>query len=74
MDQDLSLLFLPNEQWLKIRKDYLAKRKVEKTNAQPTAAAGNNAADSQDEEPAQPPIVAEAQKLFGKEAVQVKED
>lgn len=74
VDQDLSLLFLPNEQWLKIRKDYLAKRKVEKTNAQPTAPAGNNAADSQDEEPAQPPIVAEAQKLFGKEAVQVKED
>ena len=74
VDQDLSLLFLPNEQWLKIRKDYLAKRKVEKTNAQPTAPARNNAADSQDEEPAQPPIVAEAQKLFGKEAVQVKED
>ncbi|WP_283602295.1 DNA polymerase III subunit gamma/tau [Ligilactobacillus aviarius] len=74
VDQDLSLLFLPNEQWLKIRKDYLAKRKVEKTNAQPTAPAGNNVADSQDEEPAQPPIVAEAQKLFGKEAVQVKED
>lgn len=74
VDQDLSLLFLPNEQWLKIRKDYLAKRKVGKTNAQPTAPAGNNAADSQDEEPAQPPIVAEAQKLFGKEAVQVKED
>ena len=74
VDQDLSLLFLPNEQWLKIRKDYLAKRKVEKTNAQPTAPAGNNAADSQGEEPAQPPIVVEAQKLFGKEAVQVKED
>ena len=74
VDQDLSLLFLPNEQWLKIRKDYLAKRKVGKTNAQPVAPAGNNAADSQGEEPAQPPIIAEAQKLFGKEAVQVKED
>lgn len=74
VDQDLSLLFLPNEQWLKIRKDYLAKRKVGKTNAQPTAPAENNAADPQSEEPAQPPIVAEAQKLFGKEAVQVKED
>lgn len=74
VDQDLSLLFLPNEQWLKIRKDYLAKRKVGKTNAQPAAPAENNAADPQGEEPAQPPIVAEAQKLFGKEAVQVKED
>ncbi|WP_286006255.1 DNA polymerase III subunit gamma/tau [Ligilactobacillus aviarius] len=74
VDQDLSLLFLPNEQWLKIRKDYLAKRKVGKANTQPTAPAGNNAADPQGEEPAQPTIVAEAQKLFGKEAVQVKED
>lgn len=74
VDQDLSLLFLPNEQWLKIRKDYLAKRKVGKTNAQPAAPAEENAADPQGEEPAQPPIVAEAQKLFGKEAVQVKED
>ena len=74
VDQDLSLLFLPNEQWLKIRKDYLAKRKVGKTNAQPAAPAEENAADPQIEEPAQPPIVAEAQKLFGKEAVQVKED
>lgn len=73
VDQDLSLLFLPNEQWLKIRKDYLAKRKVGKTNAQPAAPAEENAADPQIEEPAQPPIVAEAQKLFGKEAVQVKE-
>ena len=74
VDQDLSLLFLPNEQWLKIRKDYLAKRKVGKTNAQPAAPAEENAADPQIEEPAQPPIVAEAQKLFGKEAVQVKGD
>ena len=74
VDQDLSLLFLPNEQWLKIRKDYLAKRKVGKANAQPTVPVENNAADPQGEEPAQPPIVAEAQKLFGKEAVQVKED
>ena len=70
VDQDLSLLFLPNEQWLKIRQDYLAKRKNGKANAQPA----NDTADLQSEEPAQPPIVAEAQKLFGKEAVQVKED
>ena len=74
VDQNLSLLFLPNEQWLKIRKDYLAKRKGGKTNAQPVAQADDNAADPQIEEPAQPPIVAEAQKLFGKEAVRVKED
>lgn len=74
VDQNLSLLFLPNEQWLKIRKDYLAKRKGGKTNAQPVAQAEDNAADPQIEEPAQPPIVAEAQKLFGKEAVRVKED
>ena len=70
VDQDLSLLFLPNEQWLKIRQDYLAKRKNGKANAQPA----NDTADLQSEEPAQPQIVAEAQKLFGKEAVQVKED
>ncbi|KRM52486.1 DNA polymerase III subunit gamma/tau [Ligilactobacillus araffinosus] len=74
VDQNLSLLFLPNEQWLKIRKDYLAKRKGGKVNAQPAAQAEDNMADPQIEEPAQPPIVAEAQKLFGKEAVQVKED
>ena len=74
VDQDLSLLFLPNEQWLKIRQDYLAKRKNGKANAQPAAQAENDTADPQSEEPAQPPIVAEAQKLFGKEAVQVKED
>ena len=74
VDQNLSLLFLPNEQWLKIRQDYLAKRKNGKVNAQPAAPAEENAADPQIEEPAQPPIVAEAQKLFGKEAVQVKED
>ena len=74
VDQNLSLLFLPNEQWLKIRQDYLAKRKNGKANAQPAAQAENDAADPQSEEPAQPPIVAEAQKLFGKEAVQVKED
>ena len=74
VDQNLSLLFLPNEQWLKIRKDYLAKRKGGKTNAQPVAQAEDNAADPQIEEPAQPPIVTEAQKLFGKEAVRVKED
>lgn len=74
VDQNLSLLFLPNEQWLKIRKEYLAKRKGGKTNAQPVAQAEDNAADPQIEEPAQPPIVAEAQKLFGKEAVRVKED
>lgn len=74
VDQNLSLLFLPNEQWLKIRQDYLEKRKDGKANAQPAAQAENDAADSQSEEPAQPPIVAEAQKLFGKEAVQVKED
>lgn len=74
VDQNLSLLFLPNEQWLKIRKDYLAKRKSGEVNAQPAAQAEDNAADPQIEEPAQPPIVAEAQKLFGKEAVQVRED
>ena len=74
VDQNLSLLFLPNEQWLKIRQDYLAKRKNGKANAQPVAQAENDAADPQSEEPAQPLIVAEAQKLFGKEAVQVKED
>ena len=74
VDQNLSLLFLPNEQWLKIRQDYLEKRKNGKANAQPAAQAENDAADPQSEEPAQPPIVAEAQKLFGKEAVQVKED
>lgn len=74
VDQNLSLLFLPNEQWLKIRQDYLAKRKNGKANAQSAAQAENDAADPQSEEPAQPPIVAEAQKLFGKEAVQVKED
>lgn len=74
VDQNLSLLFLPNEQWLKIRKDYLAKRKGGKVNAQPAAQAEDNTADSQIEESAQPPIVAEAQKLFGKEAVQVRED
>lgn len=74
VDQNLSLLFLPNEQWLKIRKDYLAKRKGGKVNAQPAAQAEDNMVDPQIEEPAQPPIVAEAQKLFGKEAVQVKED
>ena len=74
VDQDLSLLFLPNEQWLKIRQDYLAKRKNGKANAQPAAQAENDTADPQSEEPAQPPIVAEAQKLFGKEAVQIKED
>ena len=74
VDQNLSLLFLPNEQWLKIRQDYLEKRKDGKANAQPAAQAENDAADPQSEEPAQPPIVAEAQKLFGKEAVQVKED
>ena len=74
VDQNLSLLFLPNEQWLKIRKDYLAKRRGGKINAQPAAQTEDNAADPQIEEPAQPPIVAEAQKLFGKEAVQVKED
>lgn len=74
VDQNLNLLFLPNEQWLKIRKDYLAKRKGGKVNAQPAAQAEDNAADPQIEEPAQPSIVAEAQKLFGKEAVQVKED
>ena len=68
------MLFRSNEQWLKIRKDYLAKRKGGKTNAQPAAQAEDNAADPQIEEPAQPPIVAEAQKLFGKEAVRVKED
>lgn len=74
VDQNLNLLFLPNEQWLKIRKDYLAKRKGGKVNAQPAAQAEDNAADPQIEEPAQPSIVAEAQKLFGKEAVQVRED
>lgn len=74
VDQNLSLLFLPNEQWLKIRQDYFEKRKDGKANAQPAAQAENDAADPQSEEPAQPPIVAEAQKLFGKEAVQVKED
>lgn len=74
VDQNLSLLFLPNEQWLKIRQNYLEKRKDGKANAQPAAQAENDAADPQSEEPAQPPIVAEAQKLFGKEAVQVKED
>ena len=74
VDQNLSLLFLPNEQWLKIRQDYLEKRKDGKANAQPAAQAENDAADPQSEEPAQPPIVAEAQKLFGKEAVQIKED
>lgn len=74
VDQDLNLLFLPNEQWLKIRKDYLAKRKGGKTNVKPTVQVEDEAADLQIEESTQPSIVAEAQRLFGKEAVQVKED
>lgn len=74
VDQDLNLLFLPNEQWLKIRKDYLAKRKGGKTNVKPTVQVEAEAADLQIEEATQPSIVAEAQRLFGKEAVQVKED
>lgn len=72
VDQDLNLLFLPNEQWLKIRKDYLAKRKG--GNVKPTVQVEDEAADLQIEESTQPSIVAEAQRLFGKEAVQVKED
>lgn len=74
VDQDLNLLFLPNEQWLKIRKDYLAKRKGGKTNVKPTVQVEAEAAGLQIEESTQPSIVAEAQRLFGKEAVQVKED
>lgn len=71
VDKDLNLLFLPNEQWLKIRKDYLANRKA----GAGAGTAANNAAEPETaQEESEPPIVAEAQKIFGKEAVKVKED
>ena len=56
---DLNLIFLPNEQWLKIRQDYLAKHR-------PEAHLNKTVEQLQ--------IVSKAQELFGSEIVNIKED
>lgn len=63
--QQLSLIFLPNEQWIKIRKDYLAKHQLNQAHSNK---------ETKDQSQSTPKIVSEAQKLFGKEIVNVKED
>ena len=65
VDQQLNLIFLPNDQWLKIRKDYLNKRQSKDDSSQA----------SPEENSEQPPeIITKAQELFGKENIDVEED
>lgn len=74
VDRELNLLFLPNDQWLQIRKDYLAKRKTKPTSKDPKEHSKLESEDMDSQKVKQPSIVTSAQKLFGKEAVQVKDD
>lgn len=74
VDRELNLLFLPNDQWLQIRKDYLDKRKANSTSNHSEPLHKREETDVESKENDQPAIVANAQKLFGKEVVQIKDD
>lgn len=65
VDQQLNLIFLPNDQWLKIRKDYLNKRQSKDDNSQASPEANSEQT---------PEIITKAQELFGKENIDVEED
>lgn len=74
VDRELNLLFLPNDQWLQIRKDYLAKRRTNPASKVPGKHSKLKDDEADSQEVKQPSIVTSAQKIFGKEAVQVKDD
>lgn len=65
VDQQLNLIFLPNDQWLKIRKDYLNKRQSKDDSSQVSPEANSEQT---------PEIITKAQELFGKENIDVEED
>lgn len=65
VDQQLNLIFLPNDQWLKIRKDYLNKRQSKDDSSQ---------ASPEENSEQTPEIITKAQELFGKENIDVEED
>ena len=65
VDQQLNLIFLPNDQWLKIRKDYLNKRQSKDDSSQ---------ASPEEHSEQTPEIITKAQELFGKENIDVEED
>lgn len=60
----LSLIFLPKEQWLKIREDYLNNRKTSE----------NNSTDNDSSVDDVPEVVKKAQEIFGKENIEVSKD
>lgn len=65
VDRQLNLIFLPNDQWLKIRKDYLNKRQSKDDSSQ---------ASPEENSEQTPEIITKAQELFGKENIDVEED
>lgn len=60
----LSLIFLPKEQWLKIREDYLNNRKTSE----------NNSTDNDSSVDDVPEVVKKAQEIFGKDNIEVSKD
>lgn len=60
-DGKLKLIFLPKDQWLKIRKAYLANRNL-----------GHSA--QKEEQSEVSPVVSKAQEIFGKDNVEITED
>lgn len=75
------IVFVPDNQWPKIRKDYLASHQDELKNRQHSGDAaadtpdtGSEAAPSQDDTPAAKPIVKKAAELFGKDILDIKND
>ncbi|WP_125573259.1 DNA polymerase III subunit gamma/tau [Levilactobacillus huananensis] len=62
----LPVVFVPKDQWPRIRKSYLAAHKAQLQ--------ANSPEDQQPEQPAENPVVTKAEELFGKSIVDIKQD
>ncbi|WP_391206102.1 DNA polymerase III subunit gamma/tau [Psychrobacillus sp. L4] len=73
------VVYVPEENWLKIREEFIQQNGLKQSNAETEEDAGSNSSVAMDilhdmEEISEDPLIVEAEKLFGKEFVEVHDD
>ncbi|WP_391118786.1 DNA polymerase III subunit gamma/tau [Psychrobacillus sp. L3] len=73
------VIYVPEENWLKIREEFIQQNGLKQSNAETEEDAGSKSSVAMDilhdmEEMSEDPLIVEAEKLFGKEFVEVHDD
>ncbi|QFF97363.1 DNA polymerase III subunit gamma/tau [Psychrobacillus glaciei] len=73
------VVYVPEENWLKIREEFIQQNGLKQSNAETEEDAGSNSSVAMDilhdmEEISEDPLIVEAEKLFGKEFVEIHDD